>query len=132
MALSYHAFHLNLLKVAYNNLLQHSPFDAPQEGSPEEEFLSRFQQLITGMEEEKTDLGLGQELLGRIPVTYTELVPLIPRDLFWFFGGDCLHFMPDEEIATYQQLDEIRFEAEESGDAEFNYENARARLLGLH
>jgi hypothetical protein len=34
----------------------------------------------------------------------------------WFFGGDCLHFMPDEEIQLYQQLDERRFAVEETGE----------------
>ena len=132
MAHSYHAFHLNLIKVAYNNLLQHAPFEDAVTDSNEAEFIARLEKLIAGMEEEKTDLGLGQELLSRIPLSYTELVPLIPRDLFWFFGGDCLHYMPDHEIETYQQLDEMRYEAESNNDKDFNYEAARNRVLGLH
>jgi hypothetical protein len=26
--------------------------------------------------------------------------------LLWFFGGDCLHYLDDEEIAAYQARDE--------------------------
>ena len=35
---------------------------------------------------------------------YTELylLSLIHIYLLWFFGGDCLHFMPDEEIDRFQ------------------------------
>jgi len=51
----------------------------------------------------------------------------LPRDLLWFFGGDCLHFMPDEEIAFYQALDELRFSAEARGQI-FNYAQAKKQL----
>ena len=31
-----------------------------------------------------------------------------PRDLLWYLGAECLHFMPDEEIERYTALDESR------------------------
>ena len=34
----------------------------------------------------------------------------------WFFGGDCLNFMPDEEIEMYQILEERRFHALENDE----------------
>ena len=40
----------------------------------------------------------GQQWLHRFLTHNPELAPAIHRDLLWFFGGDCLHFMPDEEI----------------------------------
>ncbi|WP_414673681.1 PA2817 family protein, partial [Marinimicrobium sp. UBA4209] len=49
----------------------------------------------------------------------------------WYFGGDCLHYMPDEEIAKYQLLDERRHEAIAEG-REFSYEHERAKVFGLH
>jgi len=70
----------------------------------------------------------GQWFVGRIVSAYSHLMPLLPRDLLWFFGGDCLHYMPDEEIDFYQQLDELRFTAEEA-DKPFDYAEAK-RTLG--
>ena len=49
--------------------------------------------------------------------------------LLWFFGGDCLHFMPDEEIDLFQRLDERRYEAEERGET-FDW-NREKQLLAL-
>lgn len=58
----------------------------------------------------------GQQLLCRIIGGFPQLTQHIPRPLLWFFGGDCLHYMPDEEIELYQQLDEARAKADESGE----------------
>lgn len=73
----------------------------------------------------------GQWLIGRIISAYSHLTPLLSRDLLWFFGGDCLHYMPDDEIAFYQQLDELRFAAEETG-AVFDYLAAKQSLSQAH
>ena len=73
----------------------------------------------------------GQALMYQSIAAYPHLTPLLPRDLLWHFGGDCLHFMPDEEIDRFQQLDEQRHEAEQAGQ-DFDYERERARVLGLH
>lgn len=54
----------------------------------------------------------GQWLVGQIVNGYNHLLIAFSRDLLWFFGGSCLHFMPDQEIDFYQQLDELRFAAE--------------------
>lgn len=35
-----------------------------------------------------------------------QITPLINRELLWFFGGDCLHFLTDDEINTFQQQEE--------------------------
>ena len=69
----------------------------------------------------------GQWLISRIVSTYSHLMPLLNRDLLWFFGGDCLHYMPDSEILFYQQLDELRYAAEEHNKP-FDYVDAKRRL----
>ena len=33
-------------------------------------------------------------------------MPVIERELFWFFGGECLHYLTDEEITQFQRIDE--------------------------
>jgi len=58
---------------------------------------------------------LGQDLICQVIQRYPQIAHLVPRDLLWFFAGDCLHFMPDEELDMYQQLEELRFAAQESG-----------------
>jgi hypothetical protein len=72
---------------------------------------------------------LGQDLISQVFHRYPQIAHLVPRDLLWFFGGDCLHFMPDEEITLYQALDERRFEAEEN-DEPFDW-NLEKQLLAL-
>ena len=72
---------------------------------------------------------LGQDLISQVFHRYPQIAHLVPRDLLWFFGGDCLHFMPDEEITLYQALDERRFEAEEN-DEPFDW-NQEKQLLAL-
>lgn len=45
----------------------------------------------------------GQALVSRLFTTYPDFAPLFPRELLWFFGGECLHYMPDEEIADFER-----------------------------
>ncbi|MCB1731201.1 MAG: hypothetical protein KDI21_12060 [Halieaceae bacterium] len=71
-----------------------------------------------------------QPLVDRLFTTYPDFAPTLPRELLWFFGGDCLHFMPDEEIALYQQLDELRHEAAGRGEI-MDLRATRAKLLQL-
>ncbi len=70
-------------------------------------------------------------LIQRLFTTYPELAPDIPRDLLWFLGGDCLHYMPDEEIALHQSLDELREEAATAGEV-LDYPAAHAKLANRH
>lgn len=69
-------------------------------------------------------------LVTRLFTTYPDFAPTFPRELLWFLGGDCLHFMPDDEIDVYQQLDELRAQAAANGEL-FDLRKARAKLLNL-
>ncbi|MFO7551670.1 MAG: PA2817 family protein [Haliea sp.] len=70
----------------------------------------------------------GTALALRLFSHHPEFAPTFPRTLLWFLGGDCLHVMTDEEIATFQALDEERLAAAERG-ATFDYRaEASARL----
>ena len=80
-------------------------------------FVERFDELIVALADEEQDSQyLGQELLCQVITRYPQIAHLVPRDLLWFFGGDCLHYMPDDEIDLYQQLEERRYQAEENGE----------------
>jgi hypothetical protein len=67
-------------------------------------------------------------LVERLFTTYPDFAPTVPRELLWFLGGECLHYMPDEEIALYQQLDEMRDTAKISGKV-LDFQAARAKLM---
>ena len=72
----------------------------------------------------------GPDLVARLFSSCPQIAPSFPRELLWFLGGDCLHFMPDEELGMFQELDDMRLEAEQSG-VHLDYQEARANLLKL-
>lgn len=127
--LPYHVYHLSLLKSLFDTLRAQSVL---MEQVPEESnilFLERFDELITRVEAGEDDsLHQGQEILCQVISRYPQIAHLIPRDLLWYFGGDCLHFMPDEEIAQYQLLDEHLAEAQARGET-FDWAQARQLLI---
>ncbi|MCL6271108.1 hypothetical protein M3P05_14375 [Sansalvadorimonas sp. 2012CJ34-2] len=49
---------------------------------------------------------LAQNWLFSFIGNHPQLTPLVPRDLLWFLGGDCLHFMTDEEINAFQKIED--------------------------
>lgn len=126
---NYNEFHLRLLNAFIEQAAHQQPFCHSECSQDDREFLHGLQQLaILGGSDRVIQ---GQELLCKIVASYPQLMPLLPRDLLWFFGGDCLHYMPDEEIALFQSLDEQRQEAREA-KTPFSYEHARAVKFGLH
>ncbi len=50
----------------------------------------------------------GPDLVARLFDTYPEFTPTFPRQLLWFFGANCLHYMADEELSEFQRLEDIR------------------------
>jgi len=92
-------------------------------------FLERFDELLMSLPNIPEDRHLGQDMICQVFHRYPQIAHLVPRDLLWFFGGDCLHFMPDEEIALFQELEERRHEAEEN-DEPFDW-NQEKQLLAL-
>lgn len=122
-------FHLYLLKEFINHLVKQPPFNSAAMEATDQDFLEQLVRLAKGMEAEQSDLHfLGQDLCTRLIRNYPRLAPLLDRELMWYFGGDCLHYMPDEEIGMYQQLDEMSYEAESKGES-FDRREARANML---
>ena len=127
----YHQFHLELLQQTYNELLAHYPFTLADLPLQEQEFLNNFVALIDQFEHATDDyMQSGQTFCLTWIRAYPDLTPILPRDLLWFFSGECLHYMPDEEISQFQQLDELRYEAECAAQT-FKYAEQRALLFGL-
>jgi hypothetical protein len=76
-------------------------------------------------------IALGQQIINHIIAHYPAITPLMHRDLLWHVAGDCLHFLSDEEMQRYQDLEERYYELSQS-DEQVSYSNLRAQLLGLH
>ncbi|HKM36968.1 MAG TPA: PA2817 family protein [Thiopseudomonas sp.] len=86
-------------------------------------FLERFDEMVLDLRESTEDLYVGQDIISQVFQRYPQIAHLVPRDLLWFFGGDCLHFMPDDEIEKYQELEDRRYAALEKGeDFDWNHE----------
>ncbi|MGB3611327.1 MAG: PA2817 family protein [Cellvibrio sp.] len=126
----YQSYHLQLLQAFVEQVEKQLPFIAGDCSEDDQQFLSDLRSLHKENTEQHF-LHTGQALLCRVVVAYPHLMPLLYRDLLWFFGGDCLHFMPDDEIARYQQLDELRYEAMRT-ESDFSYADERAKCFGLH
>jgi hypothetical protein len=126
---SYIEFHQQLLTAFIRQIKQQAPFNQEHSDQDNKDFITELEQLpnIGGSEQ----LIQGQQLLCKLVAGYHHLMPLLPRDLLWFFGGDCLHYMPDDEISIFQTLDEQRHSAKETGQP-FNYERVRLNALGAH
>ena len=93
-------------------------------------FLERFDELRALLPIDPIESQyLGQDLMSQVILRYPQIAHLVPRDLLWFFGGDCLHFMPDEELGLYQALEERRYEAEQN-DEPFDW-NQEKQLLAM-
>ncbi len=122
-------FQLQLIKEFINVLVKQPPFNDPNMDSLDQDFLEQFVRLAKAMEAQEADFHfLGQDLVTRLIRNYARLAPLLDRELLWFFGGDCLHYMPDEEIAMYQTLDDLTYEAA-ANNTTFDRKEARNLLL---
>ena len=97
------------------------------EGDPLQQLAGEFRELSEDGADLYTD---GPTLVSRLFTGFPDFVPIFPRDLLWFFGGECLHFMPDEEIDAYQQLEQQRLDAAARGET-LDMRSARANLLKL-
>lgn len=69
-------------------------------------------------------------LVSRMLTTAPQLTEHFPRDLLWYLGQECLHFMPDEEIERLSALDDQRRDAQRQGQT-FDWRAARAGALKL-
>ena len=93
-------------------------------------FLERFDELLASLPIDPIESQyLGQDILTQVITRYPQIAHLIPRDLLWFFAGDCLHYLSDEEIDLYQALEERRYEAEQN-DEPFDW-NQEKQLLAM-
>lgn len=116
--LSAHVDLLRQFKAAINKLPPYQ-ISLSELTEADQAFIETLETLCEQTEFDNTFVEKGQWLIDRIIMSYEHLLVYLSRDLLWFFGGNCLHYMSDEEIHFYQQLDELRHAAE-SQNREFN------------
>ncbi len=115
----YNAQHhtLILLKEFLGFLQQGFPFNQDPLPSEEQSFLEQLQAIIKAMEDQTAQTAFdGQDWLSRLFRNFPTIAPHLGREVLWYFGGDALHFMPDEEIAKFQMLDDALYEGGEGFD----------------
>ncbi len=98
----YFTFHQQLLSEFAARLPE-----ALSEVVQEEQKLELIANLETACQELKRDRALAQNWLFSFICMQPQLNPLVPRDLLWFIGGDCLHFLIDEEIERFQKIEDL-------------------------
>lgn len=106
-------------------------FSTRTEHLPDEDSLKTLAVAFVTLTEPGCDIYLdGPSLVSRLFVTFPDFAPTFPRELLWFFAEECLHFMPDDEISRFQQLDDLRAEAAAAGNV-LDMREALANLRGL-
>lgn len=72
-----------------------------------EQLLAAFERLLELMAALSPEYDhQGRVVLTRIQSQLPDLWPHVDRRLLWFFGGDCLHFLSDEEIDAFQAAED--------------------------
>jgi hypothetical protein len=126
----YFDYHVGLLKKFKDSIQKYPPYHTSLADLTETDtaVMATLDELCQHDHYNEEMMERGQWLIERIVSGYNQLMPFLSRDLLWFFGGDSLHYMPDDEIRFYQQLDELRYAAE-SQDRPFDIEEAKDYLM---
>lgn len=107
--------HIGMLYQVAERLKKAQPESA---GMISDEILQQLERVIDLLREH-SDAGYeqGSDWMSQLFTHHPQLAPAVERDLLWFFGGECLHFLTDDEISLFQQLDEREAEAAANGEA---------------
>ena len=126
---SFFNHHHKLLQALYQHCEKQLPFCDERASEVDMEFLQTLKAISEATGSSDIFEQQGQSIICRIVTHYQHITPSVNRDLFWFFGGECLHYMADEELALYQQLDERLHEA---GNETLDYSEIKASIFQLH
>tara|TARA_R110000868_G_scaffold172814_1_gene408814 strand:+ start:81 stop:497 length:417 start_codon:yes stop_codon:yes gene_type:complete len=119
---SYIAYHQRLIDQLSKHIKSTAPFNGDALDEVNAAFLQKLEQLTDSNTAPHDQRHLGQSLLSQIVGNYPHLMPNVPRALFWYFGGDCMHYLGDEEITHFQQLEERYHELLGSANGTADYE----------
>ncbi|MFT5082789.1 MAG: hypothetical protein ACI9Y1_000822 [Lentisphaeria bacterium] len=102
---SYHQYHHQLILNLTGAIKDSHPFNGGTVSELQDEILKILELLLATTPDDDMNHH-GQWLTGKIVSGFPHIMPMVPRDLLWYFGGDCLHFLGDEEIQYFQALEE--------------------------
>jgi hypothetical protein len=123
--------HKELVTALYQYCCVELPFCSEQAEQSDLELLDSLK-LLSETEQLDDEYNFqGQALICRMITHYPHITPSINRDLLWYFGGDCLHYLSDEEISLYQQVDELLFQAQNEGQP-LDINTAKTRVFKPH
>lgn len=116
-----------LINALHQQCIQLAPFNSDQMNDTDQSFIDKLHHLSKQNSVGEDHYELGQQLVGQVIANYPHITPLINRDLLWLLGGDALHYLSDDEISLYQQIEDQLYE---QGDGDFK--SIKASLLSLH
>lgn len=122
-----------------NDLLRHllaasqqqPPFNNSEPEPQAAHFLTRLTELSNCEQWQDQQYQEAQQLVESIIANYPLLTPALNRDLLWLLGGNCMHFLGDEEIASFQRIDEYQYEAQQKGEA-LSFKEAKLAVMKPH
>lgn len=77
--------------------------------APLQHLLARLERLIDQLAAADDDYEQsGREVLAALNTQYPGLWATVDRELLWYFGGECLHYLSDEEIADFQAREDAQ------------------------
>lgn len=97
------AFHQQSFNQFYAELTIHKKETNENEDNL---FIARLERLSNDINAQEEQIHLGQWIITTCIARYPHLTPRLPRTLFWYFGGECLHYVSDEEIRCFQAIEE--------------------------
>jgi|GEM_PF-3095936 len=101
------AFHQNSYNCFYTAL---SINKSDKNETQDNVFIHRLEQLSQDINTQEDAINIGQWFITTCIARYPHITPSIPRELFWYFGGECLHYVDDKEIRCFQAIEEEVFE----------------------
>ena len=110
-------FILNTFNELKTRINDHFPFDQSPLNEEETDFIEKYNNLLDSIQNKEIDYSFqAQDIIAQFIRCYANLVPLIRRELLWFIGGECLHYLGDEEVSFFQELEDRLYEAEQKSN----------------
>lgn len=121
----------DLLRHLLAESQQQPPFNNSEPEPQIEQFLTKLTELSNCEQWQDKQYQEAQQLVESIIANYPLLTPALNRDLLWLLGGNCMHFLGDEEIASFQRIDEYQYEAQQKGET-LSFKEAKLALMKPH
>ncbi len=119
------------LTQAFVSCYQQSQQQLEQDSDAREKLQQQIDELLTALDSDQDYRFIGQDLINQLFTMHPNISHLIPRDLLWLMGGPCLHYLSDDELEKYYQLDELQHQAEQQ-QQEFDWAVNKSRVFGSH